>query len=293
MSGSLVLIASYPKSGNTWTRIVFERIARGPDTRLNDLTDSFHGIARRMLFDDIAPVNAADLLEDEVSDFLPGVFRRLMLEINGHAFVKVHESAHRTRSDDWLYPPDCVSAVVYLVRHPYDVAVSSSYHFGIPLEAAVEAMSNDRVLVRAFTRLPESLPQYFGSWSENVVSWLDNASYPVTLARYEDLHADPLGQFRRLADAVGLAASKENLAAVVDASRFERLQAEERAEGFRERPPGGEGVFFRQGRTGSWKGVLNQSLRDRIARDHGAIMARLGYGTDGETSALPSDAMKC
>lgn len=289
MSGSLVLIASYPKSGNTWTRIVFERLVRGPNTPLNELTDSFHGIARRMLFDEIAPVNAADLLEEEVEDFTPGVFRELISDIDGRAFVKVHESAHRTRSGEWLYPTDCVSAVVYLVRHPYDVAVSSSHHFAIPLDTAVEAMSNDRTLARAFTRLPESLPQYFGSWSENVTSWLDNPAYPVVLARYEDLRAEPVGQFRRLAEAVGLAVTDEGVKAVVEASRFERLQAEERAEGFRERSPRGDAAFFREGRTGSWKGVLDVTLRERIARDHGAVMERLGYGVDGETSALPDE----
>jgi aryl sulfotransferase len=285
MSGSFVPIASYPKSGNTWMRIFFEKLQRGSDFSINDLDGNFHGILLRVLFDRLAPVNAADLLPREVEFFLPGVFRHLAAEIEGQEFVKVHETARLTELGEWLIPPECVQSAIYLARHPYDVAVSTAHHFNIGVDEAVAYMADERTKPYARTRLPEPLPQYFGSWSGNVESWLDDAPYRVTFARYEDLLADPVAHFQRLARAVGFNAETEAISKIVEASRFERLQQEEKELGFVERPKTSD-VFFRAGRSMSWVGILDTALRERLCRDHGRVMERLGYMADGSTGNM-------
>lgn len=281
MSGKFVLIASYPKSGNTWVRIVLERAIRGPSFPINGLADSFHGLASRMMFDEFAPANASDLLEDEIENFQPGVYRSFLATIDGVAFVKVHERAKRTKLGDWLFPPDIVHAAIYLVRHPFDVAVSAAEHFGLDMDKAIDLLCNDDSLARAHTRLPEPLPQYYGSWRENVVSWLDDAPYRKTVVRYEDLHAAPLDAFLRIARGIGMAIDADAMQRVVEASKFDRLQQEERQSGFRERPANTQ-AFFRQGRVRGWEEILDPSARERIVREHGHIMERLGYRADGD-----------
>src|SRR5271169_1916853 len=124
MSGKFVLIASYVKSGNTWTRIVFAKLQRGLDFPLNGLDGIFAGMLLRVIFDGFAPVNAADLLTNELEAYLPDVHRRIAEQIEDRIFIKVHGAAHRTWKDEWIYPPECVHSTIYLVRHPYDVAVS-------------------------------------------------------------------------------------------------------------------------------------------------------------------------
>jgi aryl sulfotransferase len=288
VSGNLVLIASYPKSGNTWTRIVFERLRRGSDISINNLSGGFHGVAGRVVFDDIAPVNAADLRDEEVYEFLPGVYRGLAAEAGENVFLKVHNELRRTRRGEWLYPPDCVAHVIYIVRHPYDVAVSYAHHSGANVKSTVRFMADETSVPRLRIHLPEALPHlFFGAWSNHVSSWLDGGAHRVTLARYEDIHADPVGQFLRLANAAGLAVTKEDVFAAVEASRFDRMQAEEQEQGFRERPETSSS-FFRSGRPRSWEGLLDESLREQIVRDHGPTMERLGYTADGDAVALPT-----
>lgn len=282
MSANFVLVASYPKSGNTWTRIVLEKLYRGADKPLsiNDLDAKLHGILRRLAFDSAAPVNAADLLTEEMELFLPEVYRLAAKEIGGLILIKAHDAARRNNAGAWIYPPDCMPTVIYLARHPFDVATSTANHLGVELEQAVEIMADDGADGAPPTRLLEALPQTFGSWSGNVESWIDNHSYRVAIARYEDLCTNSAENFLRLAQVAGLQVSAEDVARAVEDTRFSALQSEEQEHGFRERPDTSS-MFFRMGHPGTWRGVLSEALRDQIVRRHGKVMDRLGYGADG------------
>lgn len=286
MSGNLILIASYPRSGNTWLRLLFERVLRGPARSINDLDSGLYGFSRRREFDALAPVNAADLLPDEIDTLLPAVVSRYA-SARGTTFVKVHDAARRTRDGAWLYPPDSVAAVLYLVRHPFDVAMSYAHHLGLPLARAVESMADDSEIVSASgPRLPLPLPQRMGSWSSNAASWTGDTPYRTLLIRYEDLQADPLIQFHKAVDAAGIVASADEMARAVAATAFDRVKSEEQQRGFRERPATSD-AFFRAGRAGTWQGKLDEPLREKLLRDHGTVMTKLGYRPDGGADPLP------
>ena len=291
MTCRFILIASYPKSGNTWTRLVFENLARGAaePVSINDMTGGVHGFGRRVLFDAVAPVNSSDLAADEIDNFLPDVFRGLARESEGQLFVKVHDTAHRNSNGEWLYPPELVNAVVYLVRHPFDVAVSFSHHLGMPLDTTVGIMDGGDLVSSQTRTLPLPMPQHLGSWSENIRSWLGSVPYRVTFARYEDLHADPVAGFGRLAAGIGLKTEPGDIERAVQATQFDRLRSEEEQSGFREKPPT-SGGFFRSGKPQSWKGILDDQLRAKLVRDHGPMMQRLGYLEEGGTAPLPQAA---
>lgn len=282
MTRPFILIASYPKSGNTWTRIVFERLLRGADVPLNAIDKGFFDAARRRIFDRYSPVDASDLTQAELIGFHGDVYRSFAAVAAANTFIKVHEPA---RSDDWFYPPECVRAVVYLVRHPFDVAVSSAHHFGQSIDSIVDFMNDERDKDVPLDWLPGATPLPYGSWSANVSSWLDANAYTLAWARYEDLRADPQTHFMRLARATGIETTQDALARVIEASRFETLKKEEEAQGFRERPKSSP-QFFRAGRAGTWKDVLGAPLRDKLIRDHGAVMERIGYTADGGTVPL-------
>src|SRR6202035_1326080 len=209
-------------------------------------------IVRRFAFDIWLPVNAADLLTVEMEGFLPDLYRRLVPQLQKVTLVKVHDAAKRNFRGEWIYPPDCMATVIYLVRHPFDVAVSTAHHLGVSLERAVGIMADDGSMRHPHTSMPQSLPQTFGSWSGNIESWLDNDAYKVTSARYEDIRAEPVAHFRHFADAAGLSATNDQVAAAVEATRFEKLQRDEEKGGFKERPETSP-RFFREGRSGTWK----------------------------------------
>jgi hypothetical protein len=277
MTPNLVLIASYPKSGNTWVRLLLETVRRDAPVSINDIRNGLYGAPRRRLFDMIAPAEASELLAEEIEELLPDFYASLADD--GEAILKVHDRLRRTPSGRWLFPPECVKHVIYVVRHPFDVAVSYAHHRGITIPAAVALLANgDHVIAPYNPGAQLMLVERPSTWSGNVASWLDGAPYPVTLVRYEDLFADPEPEIFRLAQAAELPASEAVVAKAIASTRFARLQAEEAASGFWEGMPGNT-AFFRQGRPGSWREVLDEASRQTLLRDHGAMMARLGYGT--------------
>jgi hypothetical protein len=283
LSGHLILIASYPKSGNTWVRLFFENLLRdeGTPVSINDIRNGSYGFERRLLFDSDAPAAAADLLPDEMENLLPGIYAQWAIDASGPVLVKVHDRARRTPAGPWLFPPEHVRAVLYLARHPFDVAVSYAHHLNIPVAQAVGNLcSEDHVIAGVEGSLPLPLAERPGSWSSNVDSWLDLKCYPVTLMRYEDLYSNPLEGFTSLAEAAGMGAREDKIALSVAATRFDRLRSEEHAHGFRERRHASS-AFFRNGRPQSWRGVLSDTLREHLASCCAPAMDRLGYGADG------------
>ncbi|GIJ46758.1 hypothetical protein Val02_36440 [Virgisporangium aliadipatigenens] len=98
----------------------------------------------------------------------------------------------------------------------------------------------------------------------------------MAVVRYEDLHADPVAGFARMAATAGLATTPDRVAAAVAATRFARLRGLEAAHGFPERPAAAT-TFFRRGAVGGWRDDLPAHLARRIERAHGEAMADLGY----------------
>jgi hypothetical protein len=288
VSRNLILIASYPKSGNTWVRLFFENLLRKEraPVSINDIHNGMYGFERRRFFDSYAAAAAADLLPDEIENLLPDLYAEWAMQAAGPVFVKVHDRARRTPAGRWLFPPEHVRMVLYLARHPFDVTVSYAHHRNLALDRAVDDLCDEgHVIAPAEDRLPLPLTERPDSWNSNVASWLDQPCYPVTLARYEDLYANPIAEFARLAAAAGLGASEESVARAVDATRFDRLKAEEVESGFRERPCSSR-AFFRSGRPDSWGGILNEQLRDRLTAECKRAMERLYYLADGSSPPL-------
>src|SRR5215469_4088322 len=103
MKTPLVLISSYPKSGNTWTRVVFTYVLNGSsDTfSINDMGVAFHGSGRRRMFDALSPVSSSDLHLEEIENLLPEMFRALAEEMEREVLIKIHECSHRNQQGEW------------------------------------------------------------------------------------------------------------------------------------------------------------------------------------------------
>ena len=274
MSRSLILIASYPKSGNTWVRLILDTLRRDAPVSINDIAVGLYGLERRQLFDMLAPAEASELLAGEIENLLPDFYAAVAAD-GGH-ILKVHDRLRKTPDGRWLFPPECVKSVIYVVRHPFDVAVSYANHRGFSVAEAVALMANADSVIPPDAGESSVVVERPGTWSGNVASWLQGAPYPVTVVRYEDLYADPEREILRLADAACLSVTAASLARTIESTGFARLQAEETAKGFREhsaRSP----AFFRKGRPGSWAEGLDDSSREKLLRDHAETMSRLEY----------------
>ena len=277
--GGIVWLASYPKSGNTWMRMLLAHYFNETDVPHDiNAPGVTNGIASsRARFDELLGISSSDLTDAEAHGLRPAMSRLLINANAGLQWIKAHDAQQRMADGDWLLPPDVSIGAVYLVRDPRDVAVSRAYHDGHQdMDRAVAFICNPDQTVSGGAKT--QLRQYMGDWSHHVRSWLDDPGMPVLLVRYEDMLADTAHELRRVLSFAmpDQAVDADRIAAAVAGTAFETLQKAEAENGFRERTSKQE-RFFRNGKAGDWRNHLTPDQAETICNHHRAIMDRLGY----------------
>lgn len=280
----LVWLASYPKSGNTWFRMLVANLwgEGGTPADINDLPGPGGFACSRGLFDYLTLIDSGLLTDDEIDCLRPRLYEamargedRAEEEANSEArLVKVHDAYTRTPLGEPLLAG--ATAAVVIVRDPRAVAPSLANHNDISLDQAIAEMANPAACYCASCHSqPRQLRQKLLNWSAHVESWLDQRDIPVHLLRYEDLKADPAVRFQAAMRFTGSDVTRERAERAARLADFSNLREQEQARGFRESARGR--VFFRKGQVDSWKEELTSAQVARIEADHGRVMARLGY----------------
>lgn len=270
----LIWLASYPKSGNTWMRVLLSNLLAGDDgpEDINNLSIR-HGIASdRTIFETLSLVESFLLTPEEVEALRPAVHDAQAGDASAGRYVKVHDAYGRL-ADGTPVLGRAARGALYLVRDPRDVAVSLAFHQSQSMDEAVGFLGSPTAFLRATEK---QFHQHLGDWSSHVLGWLDQSDIPVHLIRYEDLHADTLEVFCGALDFLGISFRRKDAEKAVRHSDFEELKRQERQAGFHERVRGQES-FFREGKIGDWRRHLSEPQVRRIETDHAAVMARLGY----------------
>ena len=240
MSG-IVWLASYPKSGNTWLRVLLTNYLSdtGEPADINHLLGGPVASAREC-FDQWAGVEASALDPNVVDRLRPQVYRCVARDADDTLFMKVHDAWTRVDTGEPMFPADVTLGIVYIIRNPLDLAGSCAHHWGTSIAAAVE---HDVRRLRP-ERLPgpaRPAPPAVGSWSDHVRSWVDDSGLPVHVVRYEDLSVDPCGVFGGVVKFCGLGYDEDRVEKAVAFSSFAELRRQEASAGFQERSTGRTG----------------------------------------------------
>lgn len=271
-------LASFPKSGNTWTRILLSNLIA------SDLIDDDNFAAlpgsissNRAGFDAVTGLPSSDLTDDEIDLLRPEYYREQQKEAATRLFVKVHDGYHDNGNGEPLFPADCSYGAILLVRHPFDVAVSYANHQGHDdYDKIVKQLNNPDHIMAGGGK--SQLRQRTLGWRGHILSWQRQDEIPVLTVRYEDMLDDTASCLKRMAQFLKLDEKDDDvaIARAVEESRFEKLRAKEDEHGFRERPEK-TGRFFRAGRAGDgWK-LLSDAQRDALVEYNHDVMEELGY----------------
>lgn len=274
-------LASYPKSGNTWTRILLAHCRNGEGTAvdINQLGKAgLSGAFARVLFDTHCALKSSTLPPHIADCLRPLLYRRMAAKAGSDLTLKVHDAWRLTDLGEAVFPAEVTGGVVYLLRNVLDVAPSLASHYNLDIEDAVDQLCDPCFGWRLTQEtLTPWLRQPMGCWSSHVQSWLDHAGLPIHLVRYEDLLADTLAALTRIVATLGWNIPDETLAHAVEQSHFSRLKAREAASGFRENPKHARAQFFRRGQAGAWREEVPAPLVRRLIDVHGDTMRRFGY----------------
>ena len=274
MSG-IIWLASYPKSGNTWLRALLTNALQPIERPAN--INTLLGVpvaSSRKLFDDWSGLKSSDLTCDEIEHARPLVYEALARSTSRRLFIKTHDAFTLSAKGEPLFPLAATSAVIYVVRHPADVAQSYAHHRGCSEDEAVKLLADDSHTLAASGEVgvEGQLPQRLLSWSGHVSSWLDSP-HRVHCVKYEDLHKDAEGNLRRILEFLGEDVAESKIARAVQSASFAEMRRQEAERGFFEAPSNTR-TFFRSGKIASRKFLKSKNLRS-MEVTHGTTIRRI------------------
>ena len=282
MSG-IYWLSSYPKTGNTWLRVLLTNYLRNDDkpADINDLDITGTGFGRNT-FDELLGIESSELTQKQIEHYRPRVYEQMSYESDKPLFLKVHDAFIYNAENRPIFSKKATAGVIYPIRNPLDVAVSYAHHQDEPFDKIISFMNDDDALLSG--KDGGQLPQKITSWSNHVNSWTNEPDLNIHIVRYEDLIKDSVKAFTEIVGFAGLEIDSKRIERALEFSRFERLRAQEAEHGFTEKQPTAKS-FFRQGRADSWREQLSTDQINQIIFDHRTVMQKFGY--DDFVSYIP------
>lgn len=291
-----IWLASYPKSGNTWFRILVANVWAKRDTPVDiNVIESTDTIASaRHPFDQQTLIDSSLMTHDEIDRVRPSAYAyaasgETLADPDNPCFpvrfVKTHDAYTRNDAGEPLMAGARGAAgAILLVRDPRDVACSFANHMASSIDMAIRRMDNpDFCLASSPDRLDRQLRQRLLGWSGFAQSWMDQDDIPVHVIRYEDMLADTAAILSTALSFVGLDPDPAAVQRAVAFAAIDELKRQEAEKGFHEAPRD-ISAFFRRGAAGSWREELTNEQVARIERDHATMMGRLGYASSGRSN---------
>jgi hypothetical protein len=168
----LVWLASYPKSGNTWTRAFLSNLAAimaGEEEELdvNAINRFSVGENFARFYEERLGFKPTAAHRKEVVAIRHEVQQWIADEFDGLVFVKTHNGLVLDHGRS-IINFAVTSGAIYIVRNPLDVAISLAHHMSRTIDEAIETMGS------ADTETPindKRIHEIWGSWSQHVESW--------------------------------------------------------------------------------------------------------------------------
>jgi len=281
-------VVSYPKSGNTWVRLVAAAYTLSDDAFMDSLT-SYSAPAdlpatlqytdvERYQYQTVSPFPLSEVnfpVEVRLRPAALLVLRRekKLTTTQRPILIKSHHVHGQVDNID-LWNTTWADQVVNPVRDPREVCCSFAAHREMSYMETAELMADSTARMGEENERVHSL---LTTWSTHVRSWLNADKIPVHTVRYEDLQENPVTEFYDILDFLEVPdLTEERVADAVERTRFDRMQAMEAEHGFHERTADQE-QFFRSGQTAGWKDELPADVARKIEEDHGATMEQLNY----------------
>lgn len=233
-----IMIASYPKSGNTWLRMLLSSLVAGQIDSFDDL-----------------PSYVPEL---EVLGRMKNAYRLQ----SGGRMVKTHEQ--------WT---ERYCRGVYVVRDCRDVAVSYYWHQLSTGQFAGEFGDFFKEFLRGGVDGYGRWDRHIYSWLDAAIA----ARKKFLIIRYEDMLGDAEHVLEKVARFVGLDVSSLDVARAVVENSPERMRLKEMGAKSIPRSGKVKVPFVRNAKTGSWRSMMSADQVKALKQEMGRAAVRLGY----------------
>jgi aryl sulfotransferase len=264
-------IASFPKSGNTWVRLLINGYITG-HVDINHMPYTMGDLNRASL-QGACTVQIEELSDKQIVQYRPAALANDILSRRyTPAMFKTHNAQLLVDGIE-LIPKALSYSGIYLVRDPRAVAISLAAHNGKSIDKAINVMCDDE---HKLATGRSHAVHFVTGWSTHVKSWTDETQIPTLLVKYEDLVEEPEVWLPMILEAFGFKnIDKKAVKKAIKLTELSKLQKQEKEKGFKEKLGVSTKDFFED--KGNWKEMLTEKQIKRIELDHGDMMTKLNY----------------
>lgn len=283
----IVWIASYPKSGNTFLRILLSNYLYQDNLSGN----SFSAMDKIPLFPNLflynPLINNLGFTKENLRDnsnliYQYSIYLQKTNFKNDIQILKTHSSCFK--KNDYLFTDSSITAcAIYLIRDPRNLVGS----YADNMNASVDSIYKEMKMNFVQKQKDESdwYPiSHFGTWRYNFESW-KNASlnFPVKIVRYEDLVTKTnevfLDIIMFLSKFIKIKINPKKISKIVEENTFEKIQSNEKKGLFKEMHNITKGnTFFQKGISRSWKDdIKNADIYEDMKNEYKDILENFNY----------------
>jgi hypothetical protein len=276
-----IWLASYPKSGNTLVRSLLSSYFFSKDGIFNfELIKNIKQFPIKELFlkNSININNEKEVIRNYLK-----VQESINIK-NSIQFLKTHSYLFNIENNPFT-KLEYSLGVIYIVRDPRNVVLSSSNHNSQSHEQSTKDLITGRQIRN---KTIEDIIVYPGTWGGNYNSWKSFKSVnKYLLVHYEDLIKEKdkifyeILKFIHNLKKIEFVLDKKKFNNVLDTTDFGRVQKLENQTGFDESPinkkTGKKVKFFNLGKKTNWQSVLEINLKNKIEKTFEKEMKELGY----------------
>ena len=267
----IIWLSSYPKSGNTWLRLLLTNYFHS-DKKIFSNINYIKEFPKKSFFKDLDEETNTGLKGLELYRYF--ILSQDRLNFNNEVNLLKTHSICGTINGYKFTNKENTLGFIYIVRDPRSVAISYAHHSNISYDKTAEIITDENHVV--FDK--DKIVTARSSWKINYLSWL-KSPYPRIIIKYEDLHKDTFKHFKKillfLNKFMKIDIDENKIHSTIKKCSFDNLKHEEENYGFYERM--GNDNFFRKGLVDEWKSKLSSKSIKLIEDKFKNEMIELNY----------------
>ena len=275
----IIWIASYPKSGNTLIRSLLYSLLISPNGELDLSKLSFIPNYNQFRFFENL-INEEDRFNVKTTSDNWQKSQKNIITKGKLKLLKTHNSNCIINQNHFASENTTVG-VIYVVRDPRDVLLSSARHFSLNQDLMKKYMFDKNAKLMPRKNLKHEIVTVLGSWSDNYKSWVNSKN--CLLIKYEDIINNKkkviLDLIKYLSNFLKLKISQNKINKVIESTSFENMKKQEEKGLFQENvfDKKEKIKFFNKGISKNWVGNLDKAIQIEIEKEFNQEMKYLGY----------------
>ena len=264
-------ITSYPRSGNTWLRLILCGLFFTENGKINN----FHLLNKIPGFDSLTNfrfvkgiskqdydniVNEKGYNEKSIiafSKYWIEAQKKINITQGSFGFFKTHNARVKI-NNNYYTDKSTTLGFIYCIRDPRDVVISYSKYMNKNIDDTIHFLLDGQIMQKE--KINNKMPEIILNWRDHYLSWKKFTDVPSLFIKYENILDNIDVEIRKITEYfkknfnISINNEDEKITNIIESTKFNNLKKNEQQYGF---PGNIHSSFFRKGQKKQWEKTLS------------------------------------